>query len=173
MTRKVYRDSFVAAHLSNTVASQIAAMREVRGWTQTQLAEKAGMKQSRISSLEDPNYENFEAGTLRRIASAFDVGVSIKFVPFSEIVHWSTELTPENIVPREFAADMCPVPRAQSPYSFSAILSTSNRSFIDVFADGDGSRGIYDVPAIATGADAADDFAAWSSGRELSTQLVH
>src|ERR1700730_2314616 len=85
MKSKEYRDSFVASHVSNIIASQIFMMRtrEDRKWTQTTLAEKAGMKQSRISAIEDPDFENVEIATLRRLASAFDVGLSVRFVPFS------------------------------------------------------------------------------------------
>src|SRR5688572_15007518 len=91
MRNKEYRDSFVAADLSNTVAAQIHSLREKHEWTQSQLAEKTGMKQSRISALEDPDYENFEIKTLRRLAAAFDVGLMVRFVPFSELLWRSVE----------------------------------------------------------------------------------
>jgi transcriptional regulator with XRE-family HTH domain len=80
-----YRHAFVAAHVSNTIAAQIATMRQREGWTQKELAEKTGMKQSRISALEDPNLGNVEISTLRRIAAAFDVALTVRFVPFSAI----------------------------------------------------------------------------------------
>ncbi len=105
MKRKAYRDAYVAAHISNTVAAQISMMRDAKGWTQKQLAEKAGMKQSRVSLLEDPNYENFEAGTLRRIASAFDVGLSIRFVPHSAIVCWAANVSDDKLLVPEFEDD--------------------------------------------------------------------
>lgn len=92
MTRKAYRDAFVSSHVSETVASQIALLRLKRGWTQKQLAEATGMKQSRISALEDPNYQNYEIGTLKRVASAFDVGLAVRFTPFSEIARWSATI---------------------------------------------------------------------------------
>jgi len=94
---KAYRDSYVAAHVSNTVAAQITLMREARDWTQSLLAEKAGMKQSRISTLEDPNYENIEVATLKRLASAFEVGLTIRFVPFSELVSWAEHHTANDL----------------------------------------------------------------------------
>lgn len=80
-------------------------LREARGWTQKQLAEKCGMRQSRISTLEDPNYENFEAATLRRLASAFDVALTIRFIPFSELAGWTATLSPEKLTPKDFAHD--------------------------------------------------------------------
>lgn len=105
MQSKVRRDAYVAAHISNTVASQILMLREAKGWTQKQLAEKCGMRQSRISALEDPNYENFEAATLRRFASAFDVALTIRFIPFSELTEWTATLSPDKLTPADFAHD--------------------------------------------------------------------
>jgi transcriptional regulator with XRE-family HTH domain len=105
MTRKGYRDSFVSAHISNTVSSQIAMLRERAGWTQTQLADRVGMKQSRISALEDPNYENYETKTLLRIASAFDVALTVRFTPFSELARWSSGLSDDNLIVSKFEDD--------------------------------------------------------------------
>lgn len=118
MARKSYRDAFVSAHLSNTVAAQISGLRQAKNWKQKDLAEKAGMKQSRISALEDPNYENIEIGTLKKLASAFDVGLTIRFVPFSELARWSVTLTEDKLVIADFEHDECieaqrlePIPR--------------------------------------------------------------
>jgi transcriptional regulator with XRE-family HTH domain len=105
MRGKAYRDAFVTAHVSNTVSSQIAKLREREGWTQTQLAQRAGMRQSRISTLEDPNYENFEVKTLLRIASALDVALTVRFVPFSELTRWASELSEHHLVVPKFEND--------------------------------------------------------------------
>jgi transcriptional regulator with XRE-family HTH domain len=105
MRSKEYRNSYVGAHLSNTVASQISLLREANGWTQKELADKSGMRQSRISALEDPNYENIEIGTLRRLASAFDVALTVRFVPFSELVEWTANLDPGKLTPASFHDD--------------------------------------------------------------------
>ena len=103
-----YRDAYVAAHLSNTVAAQIAFLREREGWTQKELAQKAGMHQSRISALEDPNYENIEIATLRRLASAFEVGLTVRFVPFSEIIAWAGSSSPDKLAPPAIKDDGYP-----------------------------------------------------------------
>lgn len=105
---KAYREGFVTAELSTNVAAQIAAMREDRGWTQSQLAEAAGMRQSRISVLEDPAYENMSVTTLRRLASAFDVGLAVRFVPFSDIVSWTVDTAPGHLSVKCFAEDRVP-----------------------------------------------------------------
>jgi transcriptional regulator with XRE-family HTH domain len=105
MIKKAYRDAFASAHVSNTVASQITTLRQEKGWTQTELAERAGMRQSRISTLEDPNNENFEAKTLLRLASAFDVGVTIRFVPFSDIAKWASNITQSSLAVPSFDDD--------------------------------------------------------------------
>ena len=46
------------------------------------------MAQETISRLEDPNYGKLTLKTLKRLASAFEVGLMVRFVPFSELVEW-------------------------------------------------------------------------------------
>lgn len=105
LRNKEYRESFVASQISNTIAAQIFSLREARGWKQAEVAARAGMKQSRISDLEDPNYENYETRTLVKLASAFDVGLVVRFVPFSELAKWSANLSPGDFLPAEFLKD--------------------------------------------------------------------
>lgn len=124
LANKEYRDSYVAAHISNTVASQIHMLREQRGWTQKELAQKAGMSQSRISALEDPNYENIEVGTLKRLAAAFDVAVTVRFEPFSELAVWAADLSEEKLLVADFANDHAPNAGAQTIIS-SYYINTS------------------------------------------------
>jgi transcriptional regulator with XRE-family HTH domain len=134
MGRKAYRDAFVSAHVSNTVASQIAALRAAKGWTQTELAEHAGMKQSRISALEDPNYENIEVGTLRRLASAFDVAVTVRFIPFSDLAYWAATLSEDKLVVPKFDEDelggQIPLPQPNAAASAMVAFTTPLQQFI-------------------------------------------
>lgn len=94
---KRYRDNFVAAHLSTNTAAQIQTMREARGWMQKDLAAKAKMSPARISVLENPSYENLNVRTLKRIASAFDVALLVKFAAFSELVNHVANLSPDKL----------------------------------------------------------------------------
>lgn len=114
MANKDYRDAYVAAHISNTVASQIAMLRDREGWSQKQLAQKANMSQSRISALEDPNYENYEVATLKRVASAFDVGLTVRFCAYNEIVNWVTDLSPVQLAVPTFSTDTLTVSSSTS-----------------------------------------------------------
>jgi transcriptional regulator with XRE-family HTH domain len=113
MARKAYRDGYVSAHISNTIASQITKLRTAKGWTQTQLAEYAGMRQSRISALEDPNWQNVEVATLKRLASAFDVALTVRFIPFSELAQWAAALSDDKLLVSTYdeeATERVPVP---------------------------------------------------------------
>lgn len=102
---KAFRESFVASHISSNIANQIATMREDRGWTQEELAAKAGMRQSRISALEDPSLGSVTLTTLKRIAKAFDVAVVVRFVRYSDVAAWAAEPSPEKISVPSFDED--------------------------------------------------------------------
>ena len=110
MKKKKYRDTFVAAHISTTTAAQIQTMRETQQLTQSDLAKRAGMAQARISVMEDPSYDKLTLSTLKRVASALDVALIVRFVPFSELVSWAAELTPEKLFCRNFAQDSLDTP---------------------------------------------------------------
>ena len=105
MRDKPYRDTFVAAHLSTNIAAQIQTIREQRGWTKKKLAEKSGMSPSRITVMEDPSYEKFTLSTLKRLASAFDVALIARFAPFSDLVDWVADLSPEKLETPKFESD--------------------------------------------------------------------
>ena len=80
---KEYRHAYVGDYLNASIAAQIKALREGQSLTQAQLAERSGMKQSRISALENVNYESWSIKTLRKLAEAFDVALMVKFESFS------------------------------------------------------------------------------------------
>jgi len=102
---KEYRDGFVSSHLANNIAAQIYSTRELRGWTQQELAEKAAMAQERISVMENSSYDKFSLTTLKRLASALDVALVVRFVPFSELTEYATSMGPERLAIREFKND--------------------------------------------------------------------
>lgn len=101
-----YRRAFVASQINIGIPFQIKAMLKNRpGWTQAKLASEAGMSQSRISALMAPGKAWPNIQTLRRIAEAFDCGLMIKFVPFSELEEWAGDLDPDTFNVPAFAED--------------------------------------------------------------------
>jgi transcriptional regulator with XRE-family HTH domain len=85
------RESFLRAKLNQLLPSQIKALRLRREWTQLQLAAKADMKQARISAVEKPGEVAFTLDTLIRLASAFKVGLQMRFVPLSQMLDWEKQ----------------------------------------------------------------------------------
>ncbi len=65
------------------VAEILYAARTAAGMTQAQLAKAAGTTQQVISQLEDADYQGHSLSMLRRIATALDHRVEIRFVPAS------------------------------------------------------------------------------------------
>lgn len=97
---KEQRDAFVSAHIDTGIPFQIRALRDQRDWSQKKLGEHIPgkvMTQENISRLEDPNYSKFTLKTLKRLASAFDVALMVRFVPFSKLVEWELNLSVESL----------------------------------------------------------------------------
>lgn len=75
-----YQTAYRAAEIAYRLGEQVRQAREARGWTQSELAKRAGMKQNAIS--------RFEAGdgvptiqTLDRLAGALEVKLNIELTP--------------------------------------------------------------------------------------------
>jgi transcriptional regulator with XRE-family HTH domain len=81
-----YREGYDEAFLDHRIATQIRVIREQRGLTQSQLADAARMKQSRISHMEDEDYGSWSVNTLRRIAYALGVRLKVEFVEWGDIL---------------------------------------------------------------------------------------
>ena len=103
---KEARSAFAGAHLGPNIAAQIRANRETRDWLQEDLGQRTGMKQTQISRLENPNYENFTLNTLRRLAEAFDVALVVRFVPFGDFADYLSTLSVESLSAPGFHEDM-------------------------------------------------------------------
>jgi len=119
---RVSRASYIRAKLSVLIPSQIRALRQKLFETQTALGKEAEMKQSRISAMERPGAVQFNIETLVRLASAFKIGLIIKFVPFSEMLRWENDFNQDTFNPvaidddAEFIAepDLGPIPSLAS-----------------------------------------------------------
>jgi transcriptional regulator with XRE-family HTH domain len=106
LKEKEYREAYVSSIVDVGVAFQIRALRDQKHWSQTELAEKAKMQQERISVLENPSHSPTLA-TLKKLAAAFDVGLIVRFAPFSEVVEQETNTSTESLEVRSFDEEEC------------------------------------------------------------------
>jgi transcriptional regulator with XRE-family HTH domain len=83
---KKFRERYVYEQVRNGIPFQIRALRKKHDWSQSDLGEAAGKPRPVISRLEDPNYGKLSLKTLFEIASAFEVALLVKFVPFSRLI---------------------------------------------------------------------------------------
>ncbi|MDA1316187.1 MAG: helix-turn-helix transcriptional regulator [Acidobacteria bacterium] len=97
-----YRKAYVASQISVGIPFQIRSLLKSHGLTQEQLAKQANMLQPRISKLLNPGAMEPNIRTLRRIAEAFDCGLMVRFVPFSELVLRSERFDPESFTVQTF-----------------------------------------------------------------------
>ncbi len=100
ITSKTFRDSYTYEHVRNGISFQIRAMRDERGWTQGKLGEITAKPRNVITRLEDPNYGKFTIKTLLEIASAFDVALLIRFIPFSKLLREYEDTSSSALVAR-------------------------------------------------------------------------
>ncbi len=80
-----FRYGYAESYLNSYIAAQIKVLREQRGMTQGDLAERIGTKQAGISRLENVNYSSWKTETLRKIARALGVRLRISFEPFGSL----------------------------------------------------------------------------------------
>ena len=172
-----YRREY-ADDVGTGLAFQIKLIREKNGWTQQELADSVGSHQPTIHQWEDPDYGNHTLNSLKSLASAFDLGLMVKFVPFSELVHWNANLTPDRLAPPSFEEE------AQAQYlplqSYSehiwakhlAITGTTiySPSVVTGVVVGAGETGTTLVEANAYPGDAT---VAWACGMATAKESEH
>src|ERR1035441_9022428 len=100
-----YRHVYDEGFLNSSIATQIKVLREERGWTQAHLAGKAKMNQSRVSELEDVNFNSWTIRTLRKLARAYDLRLKISFEEFGTLLHDFRNLNRAGLTRRSFASD--------------------------------------------------------------------
>ncbi len=99
--RTEYADEFLDA----AIALQIATLRQERELTQQDLGDLAGMKQSRISTMEKVDYSSWSVRTLRRLAKAFDLPLVIRFESWGNFLDSATKLGRHDLERPSFKKD--------------------------------------------------------------------
>lgn len=119
-----YRHQFVEEEINVGIAFQIRSLRNRQKLKQDNLADLLGVTQPLVSSWENPNYGKYTLGTLKELAKAFDVGLLVRFVPFSTLVDWTVNLTSDIIAPPSFGEE------GQSRFVAPALTASSTRENI-------------------------------------------
>src|ERR1035437_2834677 len=101
--RRDTRESYIRSKLSVLLPAQIRSLRLRREMKQAELGAEAEMKQGRISVLERIGEVSFSVDTMIKLASAFRVGLIVKFAPMSEMLNWENGFQPDafEVVPIE------------------------------------------------------------------------
>lgn len=84
---KEYREAYLEAFLDSVVSTQIRDLRERENWSQKELADRIGTKQSVISRIEGREYSRWSIETLKRLARAFDLALCVKFISFGDALN--------------------------------------------------------------------------------------
>lgn len=77
-----------------------------------------GIKQQAISRLENPSYGKATLTTLKRIAAAFDVGLLVEFVPFSQLMN---RVSGTSYIERGFSPDTMNVPSFEQEFEVAGV----------------------------------------------------
>jgi transcriptional regulator with XRE-family HTH domain len=99
------RHEYAEEFLNAFIALQVKTLRQQRGWSQEDLAERAGMKQSRISAMEQVDYASWSVRTLRRLAQAFDLALIVRFESFGKFLDEVTAVSRPALEKPSFDAD--------------------------------------------------------------------
>ena len=106
------RHQFVDEEINVGLAFQVRALRNKRNLTQEEFAKEIGVTQPLVSAWENPNYGKYTLNTLKELAKVFDVGLSIRFVPFSKMVNDALSLDSSVIAPASFNEENADAPSA-------------------------------------------------------------
>jgi transcriptional regulator with XRE-family HTH domain len=133
LKKKAYREAFVRSQISVGIPFQVRTLREKKGWKQEQLAEACGMLQPRISAIERPGGSKLNLETLLRLAAAFDTGLTVRFAPFSEMLRWANEFSPDTFQVPSFTQEQDAEAELESVESIAPVVpaGTLNTTLLD------------------------------------------
>ncbi|MEK6787938.1 MAG: helix-turn-helix transcriptional regulator [Pseudomonadota bacterium] len=94
---KDYAHGYMEGHLISRIAAQIHALRKQRGWSQLELAEKAGISQERVSKIESADFTSLTLKSLLKFSEAFDVNLHVTYNSFCEGILDVANLEPERL----------------------------------------------------------------------------
>lgn len=98
-----YRRAYAESLANTIIATQLRLLRGKM--TQKEFADLVGIKQSRVSAMEDENYSSWSTKTLKKVAKGKDVVFLGRFMSFGELLDWSRRLSEDWLRPVAFADD--------------------------------------------------------------------
>lgn len=137
-SEKEYRRAYVDEFLNSYLATQIQVLREQRGWSQERLAQEAGMKQSRISLLENVGYSSWSISTLKRLAEAFDLTIRVSFESFGKCLIDIDRFSRESLEQFSFNEDPT-FQQGEGKHLLQSVAAKEGLNPIDQRRRGDGS----------------------------------
>lgn len=99
------REALTEAFALEGIGWQVRTMRIQRGWTQKELAQRAGMSQPRLSKIEDTEYGRVTLSTLLKLAKAFDTSLLVRLAGFSRVLREMESLSGEAIAAPSYSDD--------------------------------------------------------------------
>ncbi len=105
LTEKEMRDAFLEAQTRAKIALQIRALRNQRGLSQGALGEQMDKPQSNVARLEDREIARYTLSTLFELASVFDVGLIVEFVPYEYFLSRTQDLSHSHLQVHSFTRD--------------------------------------------------------------------
>jgi transcriptional regulator with XRE-family HTH domain len=123
---KEYAHAYMESHVDAYIATQIKVLRDQREWSQERLANETGMRQARISVLENVDYAAWSINTLRRLARAFDVVLRVTFEEFGTEIGRMNEFREEGLQRTERVSDLS---RAAAPEECQTSAATSGQIY--------------------------------------------
>ncbi len=94
------------SQISVGIPFQLRTMREMRGWTQAEVAQKLGTTQNTISRLESSRAHAPNTSTLLRYAEVFDVALLVRFAPFSDFYDFNMRASHKSVAVPSFQEDL-------------------------------------------------------------------
>lgn len=180
LAEKEMRDAYLGAQTRTYLANQIRTLRTERGWSQEDLGRSLRKPQSAISRMEDREYGKFSLQTLFELASAFDCGLIVQFVPYAEFLTRTNNLTPESLHVASFTQEsLQPLYAERAQYSqygyLGAVIPAQNVSRERRFARAIGlttpAQGLsFDVTFFSQPTQPAEE-SEWEEGKMLGAWL--
>jgi hypothetical protein len=106
LRRKSYRQVYMAEHVRRSIAYQIRALRDQRGWNQGAFSKVLDKPQSVVCRLEDPSYGKVTVQTLLEVANVCDVALQVRFVTYSVFLQQTRDTSTQSMRVQGFEDEM-------------------------------------------------------------------